>query len=365
MAEPLLVPLGVEVSATTFAPKLAYPPASLTGSAKGHPAIQYTPEVLESIRALCAASFVQDGAGAPIVGLLYGTRTDSEMAISEWVPAGELRSHNDAEYALKLQMRLAAGRPETEGLSCLGWVRTRNHGEPRLVQEDQDLHDRCFEDFWQTVMIVRPSFQRPTKAAFYQREASGLFRFDRPVQEFFLYPAHTGDIEPPIAIPEPALAVPAVDAPPERARTLPTVEELELLPRGTFRAFSPWIAGLLVMVGLLAGAGIAGVRQARDARQQEYGTQDPLRVAAEAGRWAIRWNPRLADLDGASGALLSVTRDGHLKQITLPLGALRLGVTHVDWVSDDMEVALRVDRPGYPETEQRIRIVGPQRPPSR
>lgn len=355
MAEPLIVPFGVEVSATTFASKLALPAAAPHGPAGNQPLILYTPEVLESIRAICSASFVRDGAGAPIVGLLFGSRADDQISITAWVPAGELRNHNDAEYALKLQLRLAAQRPETADLTCLGWVRTRNHGEPRLVQEDEALHDRCFSEPGQTVMVVRPSFQRPTKAAFYQRELDGSFRYDRPVQEFFLYPAHEGDIEPPIAIPQPdPVEVPAASAPPAPSR--PSAVDLELLPRGTLRSFSPSIAVFLLIVGLLAGVGIASVRQARDAGPDSL--KEPIRVVAESGRFAIRWSPKVAELPGVAGAMLSVTRDGHLKQIAIPLGSLRLAVAYIDWVSDDMEVSLRVDRPGYAETEQRIRIVG-------
>ena len=361
MAEPLLVPFGVEVSATTFASKLAYPPAAPQSRAGRQPLIQYTPEVLESIRCLCSASFVEDGAGAPIVGLLYGSATPGELAISAWVPAGELRTHNDAEYALKLQMRLAVSRPETADLTCLGWIRTRNHGEPRLAAEDQALHDRCFPESGLAIMIVRPSFQRPTKTAFYQREMDGSFRPDRPVQEFFLYPAHTGDIEPPIGIPEsaPAPMPVLVTTPP----VLPSPEagrHLELLPRGSVRAFSPWIAGMLLAVGLLAGMGMASLRQSSDARQTLSAIQDPIRVAQESGRWAIRWNPGVADLDGSAGATLTVTRGGNNKVIALPLKDLRAGVTFIDWVTDDMEISLRVERLGYPETEQRIRIVGIQ-----
>ena len=356
MVEPSLFPIGVDVSATTLASKLAPPVPPRRDAGRRAPVIRYTPEVLESIRALCAASFVTDGVGAPIVGLLYGTRTADELCLTAWVPAGELRNHNDAEYALKLQMRLAGSRPETAELDCLGWVRTRNHGEPRLAEEDEALHARCFGEPGQAVMIVRPSFQRPTKAAFYQREPDGAFRPSRPTQEFFLYPAHEGEIEPPIMmpveLPEPVqAAAPAVAA--------VSARDLELLPRGTVRAFSPWIATMLLFVGLLAGGGIASLRQSREAAwQQAIAGQEPLRIEAEASRWAIRWDPRLGQLEGAAGATLIVSRNGQSKTVSLPLVQLRRGFDHIDWVSDDMEIALRVERPGYPEAEQRIRVVG-------
>lgn len=388
MDDPVVVPLravnpirvdrslGDIVSASTLASKLA-PSGPLERPA---PMIQYTPEVLESIRMLCLASFVADGAGVPILGLLYGTRSEGEIRITAWVPAGELRSHNDAEFALKLQMRMAPQRPETAGLECLGWVRTRNHGEPRLVEEDRTLFDRCFPASWETVMVVRPSYQKPTKAAFYQRGVGNALRFDRPAQEFFLYPAHEGERDAPL--------LPTTDKGPERAlRPVPVSEPKgaepstlaakaaahanahaaesrhpdlhpELLPPGTVKAFSPWIAAMLVLVGLLAGSGVAALRGRPDAPVVATAAGEPLRIQQENGAWQVRWDRSLAELPGASGASLAVTRDGQTKTIALPLDQFRLGAASLDRIADDMEVALRVDRPGYPETEQRVRVVG-------
>jgi hypothetical protein len=362
-------PIGVTVSATTLASQLApnRPPE------RPVPSIQYTPEVLESIRSLCAASFVADGAGVPILGLLYGTRTDAEIRISAWVPAGELRSHNDGEFALKLQMRMAPQRPETAGLECLGWVRTRNHGEPRMVDEDKSLFDRCFLAGWQTTMVVRPSFQKPTKAAFYQRSAVNTVRLDRPSQEFFLYPAHEGAAarleatrphivpprDPSPAVP-PFLGDPAVAAVGSAGRA--SESHPELLPPGTVRAFSPWIAAMLVLVGLLAGSAVATLRGRAEAPTTVAAAGEPLRIAQKDAAWEIRWDKSLTELPGASGASLLVTRDGHTKTIALPLDEFRQGFTSLDWITDDMEVALRVDRPGYPETEQRVRVVGLAKP---
>ena len=411
MDEPVLVPLGVNVSATTLASKRA-PSGSLDRLAH---TIQYTPEVLENIRMLCAASFVTDGAGVPIIGVLFGTHEEQEIRVTAWAPAGEMRSHNDAEFALKLQLRMAASRPETAGLECLGWVRTRNHGEPRMGEDDKAVFDRCFPHAWQTTMIVRPSFQKPTKAAFYLRGAGDAIRFDRPAQEFFLYPAHDIALDcvapavaprresrrPELVSPPGSRAAsvssaasgastaaglkrlselspervyerghhvghqpvyPAAPAPASASSTAPALDP-ELLPRGTVRAFSPWIAAMLVLVGLLAGAGMDALRRGKaEAPTVALAANEPLLVVHEQGGWAVRWDKSLSDLVGASGGSLAVTRDGFTKTIVLPLAQLRTGSTHLDWVSDDMELALRVDRPGYPEVEQRVRVIGMSKP---
>jgi len=330
--------------------------------------------VLEEIRLLAMASFVREGAGVPILGLLYGHRTADATRITAWVPAGELRHHSDAEFSLQLQMRLSATRNETKDLECVGWMRTRNQGEPRIADEDVTLFDRCFPEHAHVTMIVRPSYQKPVKAAFYQRDAKGKVRADRPAQEFFLFPAHEGEI----AVPEvPALADPRAASvrealteppaapvpPPAAARPLPSIEELELLPRGTVRAFSPWLAAMLVLVGLLAGAGIAALRHDSGPSSVAAGVApQPLQIVAVDSHWAVRWDPQLGLLTGVSGASLTITRNGSSKATTLALDALRRGEAMVEWVSDDMEVTLRLNRPGYPDVEQRVRAIGLGRP---
>jgi hypothetical protein len=365
-----LLPLGVSVSATTLASKLA-PQRPLTRSVQS---IRYTPELLESIRLLCTASFVTDGAGVPILGLLYGTRLEDEISLTAWVPAGELRNYNDAEFALKLQMRLAAARPETAGLECLGWVRTRNYGEPRPVEEDLALFNRCFPTASQATMIVRPSFQKPAKAAFYLRGADGAVRADRPTQEFFLYPQaeapalqRASQLAPQLApsvarsaAPEEVASLPPAAHITPKATHQPTHQanqEVELLPQGTVRAFSPWIAAMLVLVGLLAGSGMAALRGRPESPQTALAASEPLRVGSEGDRWAIRWDKSLAELKGVSGAVVNVTRDNNTKSISLSLPQFAAGAFPLDWVSEDMEVTLRVDRPGYPEIEQRVRVI--------
>lgn len=361
MDDPVLVPLGEKVSATTLASRRALSgPVERTSYS-----IRYTPELLENIRLLCMSSFVADGAGVPIVGLLYGTRTGDEICVTAWTPAGELRNHNDAEFALRLQMRMATARPETAGLECLGWIRTRNHGEPRMVEEDRSLFERCFPGAWQTTMVVRPSYQKPTKAAFYLRDAGSAVRLDRPAQVFFLYPADEASPASNPGAEATPVAAPVANIVPNAA--VPDTADLELLPTGTVRAFSPWIAAMLVLVGLLAGSGMAALRGAKSADTPVVATaaSQPLSVQHQAGHWTVRWDKSLAELPGASGASLTVTRDGHTKLTALPLDDFRNGSKRIDWVSDDMEVTLRVDRPGFPEVEQRVRVVGMNKPAKR
>jgi hypothetical protein len=326
-----------------------------------------------------------------------------------------------------------------------------------MVEEDRSLFDRCFPGSWQTTMLVRPSFQKPTKVALYQRRGDGTVRFDRPAQEFYLYPAHEGRIESPLepaasspptsseaghlaSVPLqsgsreleqpgtklPELVRPNAAAPVDEATQRDAIQrdrtqrdrtqhggtqrdrtqhagtqhggtqhdgantgpltleagvpagtrpgaqrsaalslefgaDAELLPRGTVRTFSPWIAAMLILVGLLAGSGVAALRAPAEPAAASAGGS-PLRVVRDSNAWVVHWDRSLADLAGVSGARLSVTRDGYTKEVTLPLMDFRSGSTRLDWVSDEMDLLLRVDRPGYPEVEQRVRVVGMSKP---
>jgi proteasome lid subunit RPN8/RPN11 len=106
--------------------------------------------------------------------------------------------------------------PELTGLEALGWYHSHIRSRIFLSERDLQIHARYFGAAFQVALVVRCESERPARAGFFFREASGEMRTESSYEEFSIE-------APPPAAPE--LKPPVVaTAAPSRRRTPPPAQ---------------------------------------------------------------------------------------------------------------------------------------------
>jgi len=81
---------------------------------------------------------------------------------------------------------IAAPGVETDlaGLDVLGWYHSHIYSKIFLSERDLQIHGRHFTAPFQVALVLQPSSERPPRAGFFFREASGGLRTDSSYEEF-------------------------------------------------------------------------------------------------------------------------------------------------------------------------------------
>src|ERR1019366_3994757 len=108
--------------------------------------------------------------------------------------------------------------PELNGLQALGWYHSHLRSRIFLSERDRQIHSRYFAAPYQIALVVHPESERPTRAGFFFREASGEMRTESSYEEFTIE-------TPPPAAPELKPAVVSKPAPSHRRTSAPAKTE--------------------------------------------------------------------------------------------------------------------------------------------
>ena len=131
---------------------------------------------------------------------------------------GFVLSAKDETHLARL-IAAPATDPELRDLEALGWYHSHLRSRIFLSERDLQIHSRYFGAPFQVALVVRRESERPARAGFFFREASGEMRAESSYEEFSIE-------APPSASPQ--LRPPAVSKPaPSRRRTPPLAKPPE------------------------------------------------------------------------------------------------------------------------------------------
>jgi len=131
---------------------------------------------------------------------------------------GFVLSGKDETHLARL-IAAPATDPELRDLEALGWYHSHLRSRIFLSERDLQIHSRYFGAPFQVALVVRRESERPARAGFFFREASGEMRTESSYEEFSIE-------APPSASPQ--LRPPAVSKPaPSRRRTPPLAKPPE------------------------------------------------------------------------------------------------------------------------------------------
>jgi len=154
-------------------------------------------------------------------GVLYGIHESGRTRILTCRPlqcehamgSGFVLSQKD-EKRLAHLISAPATDPELKGLQALGWYHSHLRSKIFLSERDRQIHFRHFDAPFQIALVIRPESERPARAGFFFREATGEFRTESSYEEFAIETA------PPSA-PEPKQAVVSKQASAHRRTSTP------------------------------------------------------------------------------------------------------------------------------------------------
>ena len=318
--------------------------------------VEYSNSVLDNIGATMAGAFRKNvGAGAQIGGVLFGKHGGGFVRIQAWrpLPLDEpdgLRSSLSSADELNLQTLIRSFNHDSKlrGLVPVGWTQSTFRRNMALEDVALDLYSRYFPEAWQVVLLIRPSFQRPTMAGFFFRESDGTIRTSSCYREFVLMPPGHGSTS---RAPEPE----AIDEQPDPAEETapPTfIEQLAEKPGGRSRA-PRWM--LVAVLVLLAGAG-AFFGLSRLLRRE---AQPPSLKLSEVGQQLrIEWDRAAEGVKDARSATLVITDDSEKTEKNLGLEELRGGSVTYQRRGADVSVRMSFMSPGQPPVLQSARFLG-------
>ena len=104
------------------------------------------------------------------------------------------------------------------GLQVLGWYHSHIRSRIFLSERDRQIHSRHFAAPYQIALVIRPQSERPTRAGFFFREASGETRTESSYEEFTIE-------TPPPAAPQPKPAAVSRQAPAHKRTPSPAKPE--------------------------------------------------------------------------------------------------------------------------------------------
>jgi proteasome lid subunit RPN8/RPN11 len=248
--------------------------------------------VLEQIRlAVVDAFFAIRHGGLEIGGVLFGRYREGLLRIEAFRMiecAHEAGPSFTLSKADQVGLRDLLESAAAEGLSPVGWFRSRTRSEICLSEADIVLYDTYFREPWQVVLVLRPEVMQPTRGGFFAR-VSGLLRVDASLAEFVLEPWNA-----------PALG-PAQELQAEQPPSIPEPQFLSAAPASRSSSRMRWISVLIVS---LAGAGLAG-RQYLETRTP---AQDGFSLEAldRSGQLQLRWDRSARSVRAASRAKLEI-----------------------------------------------------------
>lgn len=310
--------------------------------------VQYTPEVLESLRAAADAGFRRgEQRGERVGGLLFGTRKPGAIVIGAWIPVEEFDGLPLWSSGPKQQRRIEQILKESKtdhrvrGFEPLGFFVSIVEGELRLDNEILGLYERCFPESHQVVLALRPSNQRPMTAGFFVRETDGTVQADHSYHTFTVQP-----LDPVEPAPAPAEPVPAMEKP----------APVAVRPREQSTWWKPTVAVAALLVGMLGGM-LMNEHQVRAAAPN---TASLRAVPASPSFWFVSWNPSAAVLRNAASARLEVRHQNTLSTIPLTLDDLKSGGRRIENVKDqDLDIRFVVQRSKDGDFQEWLHVAQP------
>lgn len=149
--------------------------------------------VLEQIRREAEAGRDSPRGEREIGGVLFGIQEPGRIGILACKPlqceyamgSGFVLSEKD-EKRLRQLISAPGTEPELNGLQVLGWYHSHVRSPIFLSKRDQQIHSRYFAGPYQVALVIRPKSERPGRAGFFFREASGEMRTESSYEEFTL-----------------------------------------------------------------------------------------------------------------------------------------------------------------------------------
>lgn len=327
--------------------------------------IQYDDAVLEQIRyAIVDAFFSVPRGGLEIGGILLGGFDGQTLRIAGHQPldcehaTGPSFALSERDHAV-LSEQLAAKREQ--GLIPVGWYHSHTRSEIFLSEADLEIHRRYFPESWQIALVLRPASMRPTRAAFFFRQADGTIRSDASYQEFVVEPLPAGAPAP--VEEEPAKARAAVP-PPAVPVDLPVPHFLSGSAPAPKRRVRAWIWILAAL--LLSSTGGACI-YFKDSWIPKLmpDRQVPLtlQVLDMDGQMQIMWNPQSSAVRNARGGTLDIVDGPDRNSIVLDAAQLRGGTFNYARKLEIVHLRLTVRDADGTRTETSTSFLG--RPPSR
>jgi hypothetical protein len=324
--------------------------------ADGHPLlVEYSRSVLDSIGLAVTAAFQRgSGVGAETGGVLFGRHGAEFVRIQAWRPlpleqadASRLALGPMDELNLQRLLQSASSDPKLRGLVPVGWTQSTLRRSIALVDASLEIYNRFFPEPWQVVLMIRPSFQRPTMAGFFFRETDGTLRSEVCYREFLLLPpknASTAVTPEQIVVTEPVQRFQEVPLP----DTAPPV----LLSAGNTRGRLRWVL-LAILVLLIVAGGIAALTRALPRTPVSA-----LKITEISNQLRIEWDMSSEALRETKSATLTISDDGRQTEKTLLPDELRGGAFTYQRRGVDVSVRMMFLQPGKPGVLQATRFLG-------
>ena len=153
--------------------------------------IECSPEVLEQVRRAVESSRSSPRGERETGGVLFGIQEPGRICIVAAKPLesehamgpGFVLSEKDEKRLAELSAAPAAS-PNSRALQALGWYHSHLRSRIFLSERDLQIHGRYFAAPFQVALVIRPESERPTRAGFFFRDASGEMRTDSSYEEF-------------------------------------------------------------------------------------------------------------------------------------------------------------------------------------
>ena len=140
-------------------------------------------------------------------GVLFGIHEPERIRILASKPLqcehamgpGFVLSQKDEKRLAQL-IAAPATDPELNGLEALGWYHSHIRSPIFLSERDLEIHSRYFDAPFQIALVIRRESERPARAGFFFREASGEMRTEASYEEFSIEtpPPPAPKLKPPV-----------------------------------------------------------------------------------------------------------------------------------------------------------------------
>ena len=344
--------------------------------------VEYSHPVLEQIRAAAVAGYCRfPRGGMEVGGILFGNAEGNRVRI---LAAREVECEHASgpSYVLsakdhyRLQGVIDASRrdPELAGMTPVGWYHSHTRSEVFLSRADLEIQDRYFPGRRQIALVLRPNSLGSACAGFFVREADGSIRSERSYQEFVILPPSRvrGAMVAAVDTAEPTATAPPKAASEELEPAETALEEFEpeefepeaLEPTETTtdefleevpprRSLLPWVWMALAIAVAAAAFGLGPRLRPTAPALRPLG----LRVLDTNGQLQIVWDRASVRDQPARSATLEFVDGGERVIVPFDAGRLMEGAFTYTRRSDNVEVRLRVARPGGAQ-EESVRFLG-------
>ncbi|MCL5743068.1 MAG: hypothetical protein M1541_03930, partial [Acidobacteria bacterium] len=247
-----------------------------------------------------------------------------------------------------------------KGLIPVGWYHSHTRSEIFLSEADLEIHRRYFPESWQVALVLRPASMRPTRAAFFFRQADGSIRSDASYREFIVEPRPA--LAPAPVEERPAEASAAVP-PPAAPVDLPVPHFLSGSAPTPKRRVRAWIWVLaVILLSSTGGACIYWKDSWIPKLLPDHQVPLTLQVLDMDGQMQIMWNPQSAAVRNGSSGTLEIVDGPDRNSIVLDAAQLRGGTFNYARKLEIVHLRLTVQDANGTRTEASTSFLG--RPPS-